>query len=92
MNRETLDKVAKLARLELSEKEAQDLTIQLANALKNFEKISEIDTKGIEPLVTPTEIENFWREDQVQLTLTAEEIVANAPTKQGNLFAVPPVV
>lgn len=92
MDRETLNKVAKLSRLELSEKEAQELTLQLGNALKNFEKIAEIQTEGVEPLVTPTEIEDFWREDERKPTLSAEEIVANAPAKQGNLFAVPPVV
>ena len=92
MNRETLDKVAKLARLQLTEKESAEFTLQLANALKSFEQISQVQTEGIEPLVTPTEIPDFWREDQREQTYTAEEILANAPAKQGNLFAVPPVV
>lgn len=92
MDRETLNKVARLARLELSEKEAQELTQQLAEALKSFEKVSQVKTEGVVPLVTPTEIDNFWREDQMKPTLSAEEIVANAPARQGNLFAVPPVV
>ncbi len=92
MDRETLDKVAKLARLKLTDQESADFTQQLTSALQNFEKISGVDTEGVEPLVTPTEIQDFWREDVVERLFTAEEIIANAPAKQGNLFAVPPVV
>lgn len=57
-----------------------------------FDKISNLPTDGIEPLVTPTEIENFWREDKNENNYTPEEMVANAPSKQGSLFKVPPVV
>lgn len=92
MDRATLDKVAKLARLELTEKESADFVHQLANALKSFEQISQVETAGVEPLVTPTEISDFWREDRRETGLGAEEILSNAPAKQGNLFAVPPVV
>jgi aspartyl-tRNA(Asn)/glutamyl-tRNA(Gln) amidotransferase subunit C len=92
MDQSTLEKVAFLARLKLSDSEAHEFAEQLSNVLKNFEQISRIDTKGVEPLVTPTEITPHWREDIVKKELSAEEIVANAPTRQGNLFSVPPVV
>lgn len=92
IDKNTIDHIAKLARLEVSEAQAQEYSEQISKVLKYFEQIEAIDTKGIEPLVTPAEIETFWREDIVIKELTAEEITANAPEKVGNLFKVPPVV
>lgn len=92
MDQATLNRVAHLARLKLTAGEATEFAQQLSTALKNFEQISRVNTDGVEPLVTPVEIADFWREDVVIKELSAEEIVANGPSKQGNLFSVPPVV
>ena len=92
IDKKTIEHIAKLARLEISESEANEYSQQLGKALSHFEQISKIDTKGIEPLVTPTEIEEFWHEDVVKQEFTPEEMTANAPAKAGNLFKVPPVV
>jgi len=87
-----LEHIANLARLHVSPTEAQEFANQLSKALGYFEQISKVETKGVEPLVTPSEIAPLWREDQAKKELSAEEIVANAPAKTGNLFTVPPVV
>jgi aspartyl-tRNA(Asn)/glutamyl-tRNA(Gln) amidotransferase subunit C len=92
IDKKTIEHIAKLARLKISDKEAGEFSQQLAKALEHFEKISQIDTSGVEPLVTPTEIETYWREDVVEQKYTAEEMTANAPEKSGHLFKVPPVV
>lgn len=92
IDKKTIEHIAKLARLHITDQEAQEYSEQLSKALKYFEQISKVDTKGVEPMVTPTEIENFWREDEVVKDLSADEITANAPAKAGNLFKVPPVV
>lgn len=92
IDKKTIEHIAKLARLNITEEEALEYSSQLAKALNHFEQISKINTAGIEPLVTPTEIEAFWREDVVKQDFTAEEMTANAPDKAGNLFKVPPVV
>lgn len=84
--------VAKLARLQISEQEALAYSEQLSKALAHFNQISQINTEGIEPMVTPTEIETSLREDIVQSELSAEEITAGAPDRAGNLYKVPPVV
>ncbi len=73
----------------MSDQEAQEYSTQLTKALNHFEQISKINTEGIEPLITPTEIENFLREDVVKQEFSAEEMTANAPAKVGNLFKVP---
>ncbi len=92
IDKKTIEHIAKLARLHISDQEAQEYSTQLSKALGFFEQISKVDTKGIEPLVTPTEIEAYWRPDEAKSNFTAEEMTANAPDKMGNLFKVPPVV
>ena len=88
----TVEKIAHLARLEVSPAQAQEFTEQLSKILGYFEQISKLDTKNIEPLVTPSEIEAFWREDEQVIKHASEEMVANAPDKVGSLYKVPPVV
>lgn len=92
MDSESIKKTAQLAKLALSEKELNEVTGQLGLILKHFEKISEIPTENVEPLLTPTEIETFWREDVVLQELSPDEVLQNAPLSQGHLFKVPPVV
>lgn len=89
---EEIKKIALLARLEVTAEKASEHAIQLQKVLGHFEQIAEVNTEGIEPLITPTEIETFWREDEVVQELTPNEIVANAPDKIGHLFRVPPVI
>ncbi len=92
IDKKTIKHIAKLARLEITEDEADEYSQQLGKAMAHFEQISKVDTTGIEPLVTPTEIDDFWREDVATQEFTPEEMTSNAPAKAGNLFKVPPVV
>jgi aspartyl-tRNA(Asn)/glutamyl-tRNA(Gln) amidotransferase subunit C len=86
-------RVAHLARLSLGADEIKKLAAQLSTVLKHFEHISKIKTDGIEPMVTPTDIEQFWRQDKAQQwTGASEAAMQNAPESVGNLFKVPPVV
>lgn len=87
-----IEKIALLARLEVSPNRAQELAEQLQKVLSHFEQISQVDTKGVEPLITPTEIEAYWREDEVIQEETTDELLSNAPDRIGNLFRVPPVI
>lgn len=84
--------IAKLARLEISMSEAERFSQQLSHVLGHFEQISKIDTTGIEPLVTPSDINLVLREDVVIQNISSEALTANAPAKSGNLFKVPPVI
>ena len=92
IDRKTIEHIAQLSRLEVDEKQAQEFSEQLSKILGYFEQISKVDTKNVEPLVTPSEIEAFWREDVAEKKYSAEEMVENAPERVGNLFKVPPVV
>ena len=92
MDSETLKKMAHLSRLELTPNESKQLASELGKILDFFNQIEKVDTKGIEPLVTPIEIESYWREDEKKSDVKTEDILANAPSRAGNLFKVPPVV
>ncbi|MFM6926870.1 MAG: Asp-tRNA(Asn)/Glu-tRNA(Gln) amidotransferase subunit GatC [Bdellovibrio sp.] len=92
IDKKTIEHIAKLARLKITESEAVEYCNQMEKILQSFEKLATVDTKGVEPLITPTEIETYWREDVVTQEITSEEILANAPSRVGSLFKVPPVV
>lgn len=85
-------KVAELARLKISENEASSYKQQLEAIIKHFEEIRAIDTANVEPMITPSEIELYIREDNCVQELSVEQALANAPERSGNLFKVPPVV
>ena len=92
IDQKTIEHIAKLARLKVNSEECEQYGQQLAKVLNHFQEIKKIDTKGIQPLVTPTEIEFYSRPDVVSKMYTSEQMVANAPEKAGQLFKVPPVV
>ncbi|MGE0528038.1 MAG: Asp-tRNA(Asn)/Glu-tRNA(Gln) amidotransferase subunit GatC, partial [Bdellovibrionales bacterium] len=85
-------RVAYLARVSLTPEETQALATQLSSVLIHFEQIAKVNTDGVEPLVTPTDMEPFWRVDQVEKWESAEVATEGAPETVGNLFKVPPVV
>ena len=85
-------RVALLARLSVSADETKKLATQLSTLLQHFEHVSKINTEGVEPLFTPTDIEAFWREDKTEAWESSEVAMSNAPEAVGNLFKVPPVV
>jgi aspartyl-tRNA(Asn)/glutamyl-tRNA(Gln) amidotransferase subunit C len=89
---DTVRKVAVLSRLELTETEIKEFAGQLAAVLENFEQLQAVDTTGIEPLVTPTDLSIRLREDVAIKIADTEPFLANAPARSGNLFKVPPVV
>lgn len=92
LSEEVVEKVAKLARLSLTREECMELAQQLSSVLSHFESVSKVKTDGVEPLVTPTDMEQFWREDESKTWADSETALANAPERVGQLFKVPPVV
>lgn len=92
MEKKEVEHVANLARLEMTDQEITLFTQQLAQILKHFGELKQLNTDGIEPMVTPSDIEYWVREDKVIPGPGAEAILQNAPARVGNLFKVPPVV
>ena len=87
-----IKKVSSLARLKLSAEEEAKIQKQLEMVCKHFEEIAQVDVTDIEPLVTPSEIEQNMREDQVEPWDGKEQALEAAPEVAGQLFKVPPVV
>ena len=92
IDKDTIDKVAHLARLELAEDEKEKLMGDMGKILDFMAKLNEIDTKGIEPLVYMTDEINVLREDVVKQEITHEEALQNAPKHDDNYFLVAKVI
>jgi len=85
-------KVAKLARLALTDAEIEEFTGQLGAILQYVEKMNELDTSNVEPLAHCLPIHNVFRADEVQESLGTEKTLANAPDRDGSFFRVPKIL
>lgn len=85
-------KVAKLARLALTEAEIEEFTGQLGSILGYVEKMNELDTAAVEPLAHCLPISNVFRADEVRESLGTEKTLANAPDRDGPFFRVPKIL
>ena len=92
INRELLDKIAHLARLELNEKDAEKMMQDMTAIIDWMEKLNEVDTDGVEPLTTMSHEINALREDQVKPHLDHTAALKNAPKKDLDYFRVPKVL
>lgn len=92
ISKEEVMKVANLARLELSEQEAENMTGQLADILGYVAKLNEVDCQNIAPTTHVLAIENAFRNDEVKPSLPREEALANAPLENGEAFVVPRII
>ena len=82
--------VAALARLELTEDEISRLEVQLNDILAAVGKVSELDLSDVPPTSHPLELVNAWAPDELRESLSLDEVFANAPAREGDLFKVPP--
>lgn len=92
INRELLDKMAHLARLEFDEKDAEKMMQDMTNIVEWVEKLKEVNTEGIEPLTTMSYEINALREDEVKDHLDHDRALLHAPKKDDNYFRVPKVL
>ena len=90
ITREEVLHVAKLARLELTDDEVERLTEQLGAILEAVSKVSELDLSDVPPTSHPLELVNAWAPDEPRPSLSLDEVFANAPAREGDLFQVPP--
>lgn len=89
---EIVNKVAALARLNISPDERARLTSQFSSILKQFETLAELDVEGIEPMTGPVEPEDILREDVPRPSLPRAEALANAPEQIDGFYSVPKTV
>jgi aspartyl-tRNA(Asn)/glutamyl-tRNA(Gln) amidotransferase subunit C len=85
--------LAQLSSLELSEAEINDLQKDLGNIIGYINKLSELDTTGVEPTYQVTGLSNIWRDDEViNYGVTREELLARAPEQTDSQVKVPKVL
>lgn len=90
--RETVQKVAHLARLKLSDAEVGALAGQLGGILEFVAMLDEVDVSQVEPMVHAIELTNVTRPDVLQPSLPRSAAVANAPKTDGKYFLVPAII
>ncbi|MES2762017.1 MAG: Asp-tRNA(Asn)/Glu-tRNA(Gln) amidotransferase subunit GatC [Bacteroidota bacterium] len=88
----TVEEVAHLARLEFTEEGKSDILNDMNRMLAFVDKLNEMDTDGVEPLIYMTDEKNVMREDEPKETLTQKEALKNAPKKDSDYFKVPKVI
>jgi aspartyl-tRNA(Asn)/glutamyl-tRNA(Gln) amidotransferase subunit C len=88
----TVRRIARLARIKISEAEAKGLEKELSGILNWVEQLDEVDTASVEPMTRVVPIELKKREDVVTDGDIADEIVKNAPMVEDHYFVVPKVV
>ena len=84
--------VAKLARLEVTEREKEKFTAQLNDILLYIDKLNELDTAGVTPMSHAIAVTNAFREDTMRESLGTQKALGNAPDTRGEFFRVPKVL
>ena len=87
-----IEKVARLARLELSEDEKETFGNQMEQILTYMEQLNRLDTTGVEPTSHAIPIYNVFRDDEVKPSVPHEEVLAIAPDEEDGHFRVPRII
>ena len=88
LSREEVLRIARLARLGVTEEDVDRFREQLSNILENFEILRQVDTEGVPPTAQSIVLQNIMRDDEVTPSLPPEDILANAPRREGECFRV----
>lgn len=89
---ETVDHIAHLARLEFEGDKKTAIREDMQRIIQFMDKLREVDTENVEPLIFMTNEVNNLREDVAITTLTQEEVLKNAPKKDSDYFRIPKVL
>ncbi len=91
-SRETVERIAELAKLRFTEQEIDAFTVQFNDILRYIGEIEKLDLDGVEPLIHLDETANVFRPDVPHECLTREEALKNAPKRNEAFFKVPKVL
>jgi len=92
IDKDTVAKIAHLARLEVNEQETENMVTDMTKILDFMAKLNEVDTSNVEPLIYMTNEVNSLRDDVVKQEITHEEALSNAPEQDGKHFLVAKVI
>lgn len=92
IDKQTVHKVADLARIAIKDNEVDTLTVEMNKILTFMEKLNELDTTGVKPLVYMNEEVNVWREDIAKQEISVADGLKNAAEHNENFFFVPKII
>jgi aspartyl-tRNA(Asn)/glutamyl-tRNA(Gln) amidotransferase subunit C len=92
VNNKLIEDLSRLAKLEFDEKSAEKMKADLKKIISFVDKLSEIDTEGVEPLIYLSEEVNVLRTDEIANEVSQEDALKNAPQKDSDYFKVPTVL
>ena len=92
LSKEDVLHIAKLARLGIDESEIKIFQEQLSNILNNFEILQQVDTDNVIPTAHSIQLQNVLKEDEVTDSLSANDVLSNAPNREGDFFRIRPVL
>ena len=89
IDRKTVEHVAKISRINLTDKEIEKFSKEISDVLNSFSLLKEVDTRGVKPSFQPTEIKNITREDIPEECLSQDEALSNTEQKEDKFFKGP---
>lgn len=92
IDEKTVDKLADLAKLEFDENSKKGIVNDLNRMISFVEKLNELDTSSVEPLVYLSDAANVMRNDEVKQVITQAEALKNAPKKDSDYIKAPKVI
>ncbi|MBN8702496.1 MAG: Asp-tRNA(Asn)/Glu-tRNA(Gln) amidotransferase subunit GatC [Bacteroidetes bacterium] len=87
-----IDRIAELAKLEFNDSSKQQMKTDLTKMIAFVEKLNQVDTTNVEPLIYINEDVNVLREDEIKQEITQDDALKNAPKKDSDYFKVPKVL
>jgi aspartyl-tRNA(Asn)/glutamyl-tRNA(Gln) amidotransferase subunit C len=87
-----IENLAHLARLQFSEEEKAGLRNDLQSMIAFVEKLNEVNTEGVQPLLHMGSAVNVFRDDEIKGSVTREDALLNAPVADNAFFKVPKVI
>ena len=87
-----IEHLAKLARLKLTDAEKELFSKQMGTVIKYIEKLSELDTKNVEPTAHVLGLNNVFRDDAVKKPLTVQDPINDSPAHSKGHYEVPKII
>ena len=92
IDKNTIQYIANLSRIELSDQEKEVFVHQLSDILSYIEKLNELNTENSKPMAYSMSTTNVFREDKLEPPISRDDALNNAPSKMGVFFKVPKVI
>jgi aspartyl-tRNA(Asn)/glutamyl-tRNA(Gln) amidotransferase subunit C len=88
LKREEVLHIAALARVGVTDADVEQFQEQLSNILENFEVLKKVDTANVPPTAQSIALQNVMMDDEIKPSLPQEDVLANAPQREGDFFKI----